>query len=68
MATLEQQLAMLKNLKRSGVLRTTYDGKTIEYRSMAELNMAIKDLEAEIAAAAGAPRPVARFSSFNRGR
>lgn len=66
--TLESQLAMLKSLKRSGVLRTSFEGKLVEYRSMAELNIAIRDLEAEIAQAAGKPRPVARFVTFGRGR
>lgn len=59
---------MLKSLKRSGVLRTTFEGKTVEYRSMAELDIAIKDVEAEIARAAGKPKPPGRFVTFGRGR
>ena len=59
---------MLKSLKRSGVLRTSFEGKTVEYRSMAELDIAIKDVEREIALAAGTPKPPARFTTFGRGR
>jgi len=37
----------------SGVARVTYDGKTVEYRSLAEIDRAIEALEREIAAAKG---------------
>ena len=33
----------------SGVLRLTYDGKTVEYRSMAELKAALNDVEQTLA-------------------
>ena len=33
----------------SGVLRLTYDGKTVEYRSMAELKAALNDVEQALA-------------------
>ena len=33
----------------SGVLRLTYDGKTVEYRSMAELKAALNDVEHALA-------------------
>lgn len=33
----------------SGVLRLTYDGKTVEYRSMAELKAALNDIEQALA-------------------
>ena len=33
----------------SGVLRLTYDGKTVEYRSMAELRAALNDVEQALA-------------------
>ena len=33
----------------SGVLRLTYDGKTVEYRSMAELKAALNDVEQSLA-------------------
>ena len=37
----------------SGVARVSYDGKTVEYRSLAEIDRAIEQLDREIAAAEG---------------
>jgi hypothetical protein len=37
----------------SGVARVSYDGKTVEYRSLAEIDRALEALEREIAAAEG---------------
>jgi hypothetical protein len=37
----------------SGVARVSYDGKTVEYRSVAEIDRAIEVLEREIAVAEG---------------
>ncbi len=37
----------------SGVARVSYDGKTVEYRSLAEIDRAIEALDREIAAAEG---------------
>ncbi len=37
----------------SGVARVSYDGKTVEYRSLKEIDRAIEALEREIAAAEG---------------
>ena len=37
----------------SGVARVSYDGKTVEYRSVAEIDRAIEALEREIATAEG---------------
>ena len=39
----------------SGVARVSYDGKTVEYRSLAEIDRAIEALDREIAAAEGRP-------------
>ena len=39
----------------SGVARVSYDGKTVEYRSLAEIDRAIEALHREIAAAEGRP-------------
>ena len=32
----------------SGVLRVTYDGRTVEYRSLADLRAALRDVEAAL--------------------
>lgn len=37
----------------SGVARVSYDGKSVEYRSVAEIDRAIEALEREIAASEG---------------
>ena len=37
----------------SGVARVSYDGKTVEYRSLAEIDRAIEALDREIAASEG---------------
>ena len=37
----------------SGVARVSYDGKTVDYRSLAEIDRAIDALDREIAAAEG---------------
>jgi len=37
----------------SGVARVSYDGKTVEYRSLAEIERAIEQLDREIAATEG---------------
>ncbi len=37
----------------SGVARVSYDGKTVDYRSVAEIDRAIEGLDREIAAAEG---------------
>ena len=42
----------------SGVARVSYDGRTVDYRSMAEIDRAIEALDREIAAAEG--RPIVR--------
>jgi hypothetical protein len=37
----------------SGVARVSYDGKTVDYRSLAEIDRAIEALDREIATAEG---------------
>ncbi|MCE8556321.1 hypothetical protein KBY29_18560 [Ruegeria pomeroyi] len=37
----------------SGVARVSYDGKTVDYRSLGEIDRAIEALDREIAAAEG---------------
>jgi hypothetical protein len=43
----------LTTQRASGVARVSYDGKTVEYRSVAEIDRAIEVLDREIAAAEG---------------
>ena len=43
----------LTSQRASGVARVSYDGKTVDYRSVAEIDRAIEALNREIAAAEG---------------
>lgn len=44
---------VLSAQRSSGVARVSYDGKTVDYRSVAEIDRAIEALDREIAAAEG---------------
>lgn len=39
---------MLREAIASGVLRVTYDGRTVEYRTLAELQAALRTVEAPL--------------------
>ncbi|MBY6055390.1 phage head-tail joining protein [Leisingera daeponensis] len=70
MATLEQlqaRLDALEEVKASGTLKVRYEGKEIEYRSMADLQTAIRDLKADIAAASGRRKANVGLVHFTRG-
>lgn len=43
----------LTTQRASGVARVSYDGKTVDYRSIAEIDRAIEALDREIVAAEG---------------
>lgn len=45
----------LRSAIASGVLRLSYDGRNVEYRSMAELKAALNEVEAALARDNGAP-------------
>jgi roadblock/LC7 domain-containing protein len=51
-----EHLLALREALASGEHRVTYDGKSIEYRSVAELKAAIAEVEATIARESGAPK------------
>jgi hypothetical protein len=44
---------LLAAQRASGVARVSYDGKTVDYRSVAEIDRAIEALDREIATAEG---------------
>ena len=52
-ATLRLRRDALTSQRASGVARVSYDGKTVDYRSVAEIDRAIEALDREIAAAEG---------------
>jgi hypothetical protein len=52
-ADLRARRETLSTQRSSGVARVSYDGKTVDYRSVAEIDRAIEALDREIAAAEG---------------
>ena len=53
LATFRARREALAAQRTSGVARVSYDGKTVDYRSVAEIDRAIEALDREIAAAEG---------------
>ncbi len=53
LATLKLRREVLAAQRASGVARVSYDGKTVDYRSVAEIDRAIEALERDIATAEG---------------
>jgi len=53
LAELQTRRDALAASRASGVARISYDGKTVEYRSLAEIDRAIDVLDREIAALEG---------------
>ena len=53
LADLHDRREALLMQRSSGVARVSYDGKTVEYRSLAEIDRAIEALDREIAAVEG---------------
>lgn len=52
-ADLRARREALSTQRSSGVARVSYDGKTVDYRSVTEIDRAIEALDREIAAAEG---------------
>jgi hypothetical protein len=53
LAELKTSRSALAASRSSGVARVSYDGKSVEYRSLAEIDQAIHELDRDIAAAEG---------------
>lgn len=53
LAELQARREALTAARSSGVARVSYDGKSVDYRSLAEIDRAIEALDREIAAAEG---------------
>ena len=68
MAFTQTELDALKTAFAAGVLRLTYDGKSVEYGSAEDMLRRIRVIEGEIAQAGGKPLPVAGFASARRAR
>ena len=66
MAWTETELDALRRAYAAGTTRVSYDGKSVEYGSAADLLGRIRLIEGEMAGAAGRSRPVAGFAGFRR--
>jgi len=58
LATAEQiaaQIAALEGLRANGYARVSYEGHTVEYRSLVEIDRAIATLRTSLASATGKP-------------
>ena len=53
LTTLKLRRETLSSQRASGVARVSYEGKTVDYRSLAEIDRAIEALDREIAMAEG---------------
>ncbi len=61
------ELDGLRKAYASGTLRVSYDGKTVEYASEADLIRRIRTIENELATSAGAPKPRRSLATFRKG-
>ena len=61
------ELEALRRAYASGTLRVSYDGKSVEYGSADDLLKRIRTIEAEMAAAAGNPKPRRSLATFRKG-
>jgi len=67
MAWTQTELDALKAAYAAGTLRVSYDGRTVEYGSEADLIRRIRTIEREIAATSGTPKPNRSLAAFRRG-
>ena len=63
MSYTRKQLDALKKALATGERRVSFGDKTVEYRSVAELQAAIRSVEAEIARGAGAAKRQIRVTT-----
>lgn len=62
-ATLEQRLEALREIQGKGILRAVMGDEEITYRSYAELQAAIRDLEGQLARLTAEPVRTVRFTT-----
>lgn len=67
MSVTQADLDALDRMIVSGVLAMTYDGKRVEYRSMADLRAARALVAAELASASAAPATAFYLPEYDRG-
>ena len=67
MAWTQVELDALRKAYASGTLRVSYEGRSVEYGSEADLIRRIRTIEREMAAEAGTPRPTHSLATFRKG-
>ena len=63
----QAELEALRKAYGSGTLRVSYDGRSAEYGTEADLMRRIRTIESEMAAAEGRPRPKRSLATFRKG-
>ena len=63
----QAELEALRKAYGSGTLRVSYDGRSAEYGTEADLMRRIRTIESEIAAAEARPRPKRSLAAFRKG-
>ena len=63
----QAELAALRKAYVAGTLRVSYDGRSVEYGSEADLIRRIRTIESEMAAAEGRPKRKRSFAIFRKG-
>jgi hypothetical protein len=63
----QAELDALRKAYASGTLRVSYDGRSVEYGSEADLLRRIRTIESEMAAADGRPKPRRSLATFRKG-
>lgn len=66
MAFTQSQLDAIKRAYATGVTKVSYEGKTTEYRTLAEMRQIIATIEADLAAQAGRKQPIAGYARYRR--
>ena len=61
------ELDALRKAYASGTLRVSYDGRSVEYGSEADLLRRIRTIEGEMAMADGRPKPRRSLATFRKG-
>ena len=67
MSWTQSELAALRKAYASGTLRVSFEGRSVEYGSAADLLSRIRTIEAEMQSQSGKKRPSRSLASFARG-
>jgi hypothetical protein len=63
----QAELDALRQTYASGTVRVSYDGRSVEYGSEADLLRRIRTIEREMAVANGRPKRKRSFATFRKG-